>query len=178
MLINNESIQDEEQLRVFETVMTMERLAQLRLNPISGRFDLKHLQQIHRYIFQDVYPFAGKIRSEEIAKGHTQFARCQFIAEQFEHLHGELTRERFLKDKSRENFAERAAYYMAEMNIIHPFREGNGRTQREYMRCLAKSAGFTLDWDKVDKERVFDAFVKSVFDSSLLSQVILDCIES
>ncbi len=67
---------------------------------------------------------------------------------------------------------------MGEINIIHPFREGNGRTQREYFRCLAQEVGFNLDWDAVDKDKAFDASVQSVFNCSHLEKVIFDCISS
>lgn len=156
--------------------MTMERLAQLRIRPIDGDFGLNHLKRIHQFIFQDVYPFAGKVRQQDISKGNTPFARFQFISEQFDNMYRQLKSENFLRSKSPEEFAGRAAYFMGEINIIHPFREGNGRAQREYIRCLAQQAGINLDWDAVDREQAFEAAVQSVFDYVPLQKVILRCI--
>ncbi|MBJ7988135.1 Fic family protein, partial [Bacillus cereus] len=82
VLKNKMDYQDHEQLKSFETVMTAVRIAELQKKPIVGNFDLKHLQEIHKYIFQDVYPFAGKLREENIAKGSFQFAHASFLKDQ------------------------------------------------------------------------------------------------
>ncbi|WP_301292803.1 Fic family protein [Paenibacillus tyrfis] len=76
-----------------------------------------------------------------------------------------------------EEFASRAAHYMAEINILHPFREGNGRTQREFVRQLAANAGYQLDWSKADKSIVLQASIRSAVDTKELSNVILSCMD-
>ncbi|MED1107688.1 Fic/DOC family protein [Bacillus paramycoides] len=168
--------QDHEQLKKFETIMTAVRIAELQKKPIVGNFDLKHLQEIHKYIFQDVYPFAGKLREENIAKGSFQFAHASFLKDQATELFKQLKGENRLKGLNIDGFSNRAAHYMAEINVLHPFREGNGRTQREFIRCLAVSNGFSLDWKHEKKEDVFNASVKSVLDPTDLSKVIKNTI--
>ncbi|MDZ4588716.1 Fic/DOC family protein [Bacillus cereus] len=168
--------QDNDLLKSFETIMTGVRIAELQANPITGNFDLKHLQEIHKYIFQDVYPFAGKLREENIAKGSFQFAHASFLKDHATELFKQLKDENTLKGLKIDEFSNRAAHYMAEINVIHPFREGNGRTQREFIRCLALSNGYSLEWEREKKEAVFNASVKSVLDPTDLSKIIKNTI--
>ncbi|MFJ6194034.1 Fic/DOC family protein [Bacillus thuringiensis] len=168
--------QDNDLLKSFETIMTGVRIAELQANPITGNFDLKHLQEIHKYIFQDVYPFAGKLREENIAKGSFQFAHASFLKDQATELFRQLKDENTLKGLKIDEFSNRAAHYMAEINVLHPFREGNGRTQREFIRCLALSNGYSLEWEREKKEAVFNASVKSVLDPTDLSKIIKNTI--
>lgn len=176
VLKNTMNYHDTEQLKKFETIMTAVRIAELQKNPIVGNFDLKHLQQIHKYIFQDVYPFAGKLREENIAKGSFQFAHATFLKDQASELFKQLKEENHLKGLKIEEFSNRSAHYLAEVNVLHPFREGNGRTQREFIRCLALSNGYSLDWKLQRKEDVFNASVKSVLDPTDLSKIIKNTI--
>jgi cell filamentation protein len=123
---------------------------------------MTNLLKIHKYILGDIYPFAGKIRNENISKGLTLFCSCEYINENFEQLYSQLKKENFLKGLEIGKFSERLAYYMAELNMIHPFREGNGRAIREYIRCLALANGYVIHWDEVDKDKLLDAMIISV----------------
>lgn len=118
--------------------------------------------KIHKYIFEDIYPFSGKTRNENISKGSPLFCNCEYICENFEQLHTQLKKENFLKGLEINKFPERLAYYMTELNMIHPFREGNGRAIREYIRYLALASGYVIHWDSVDKEQLLDAMIMSV----------------
>nr|WP_233167702.1 Fic family protein [Paenibacillus roseus] len=151
-------------------------MAEIQETPIHGNFDLKHLQEIHHYIFQDVYHFSGRIRTENIAKDTFRFAPMQFIESASKELFEKLRLERYLTELPPDVFSERAAHYMAEINVLHPFREGNGRSTREFMRQLSKQAGYELEWSRVDPRRAFQASVKSVTDTADLTQVIRDAI--
>lgn len=137
VLKNTVNFQNQDELDEFEKLVTTQRLIDCALTPIRGRFDLRHLCMIHRYIFQDVYPFAGKVREESISKGGFLFALPEHIHSQGAEIFGQLKAENQLKGLPRERFFERLAYYMSEINVLHPFREGNGRTQREFVRSLA-----------------------------------------
>lgn len=176
VLKNKMDYQDNDLLKSFETIMTGVRIAELQAKPITGNFDLKHLQEIHKYIFQDVYPFAGKLREENIAKGSFQFAHASFLKDQATELFKQLKDENTLKGLKIDEFSNRAAHYMAEINVLHPFREGNGRTQREFICCLALSNGYSLEWELERKEAVFNASVKSVLDPTDLSKIIKNTI--
>lgn len=176
VLMNKFLIDDQEKLNKVERLLTGKRLAELYEKPIPGNFNLKHLQNIHQYIFQDLYSFAGEIRDEQIRKGTTYFAHPQHIEsyskEQLQFLKGE----KFLKGLDVNDFSSRAAYYMGEINMIHPFREGNGRTQREFIRTLAMKNGYELNWNRVDPERLLKASIQSVTDHKELGKVLRDSI--
>ncbi len=177
VLRNKFNIMDDELLREAESLFTAQRLFELQLDPVKGDFSLEHLQKIHYFIFQDIYEFAGKLREEDISKGSTLFAKHHFIAEQAEHIFTALAEENCLNGLSRQEFANRAAHYMAELNILHPFREGNGRVIREFIRCLARNAGYQLSWRLVDSDRLYNASVRSVLESLELADCIRDAIE-
>lgn len=176
VLINIPGMRDACKLSRFERTAALERLARLELKPMSGLFDLHHLQEIHRHIFERIYPFAGELREEDIAKDYFIFAPTQYIRSSAQSLFQQLQQEDYLRNLPADKFADRAAYYMGEMNVLHPFREGNGRTLRVFMRQLARHAGFDLDWTKVSVERIFRASVRSKSDTADLTAVIMESI--
>lgn len=177
ILINNADIKTQEELTDFENTATSQRLAELFERPIYGKFNLRHLKNIHYYIFQDVYPFAGKIRTERIQKDATPFAFPQYIEKEANKIFKLLKEDSFLRNYSKKKFAEKASYYMSEINMVHPFREGNGRAQREFIRYLALNAGYIIDWEIKDKTEIIEATIKSITDKTYLSEVILACIK-
>lgn len=162
VLQNLKGLREREALEQFEADATWRRTFQLIMSPISGRFDTAHLQAIHRHLFQDVYAWAGQFRTVNISKpGETWFARTEFIEPALDGLMGHLAGEQYLRGLPVEPFAERCGYYLSELNAIHPFREGNGRTQREFMRQLALLAGYRLLWSRITAEQMTDASRRS-----------------
>ncbi len=145
ILRNLRDIRDARRLEEFEAGRTAARLRQLQHRPIAGRFDIQHLQAIHRHIFQDVYEWAGEFRTVDIGKSGDLFALARHIGSSLRRTFEALSREQHLKGVSPERFCERGAFYLGELNAIHPFREGNGRAQREFVRELALYSGYTLD---------------------------------
>lgn len=176
VLKNKANIRDGAALGEYELIMSLLRISQLREKPVTGNFDLAHLQSIHRYAFKDVYPFAGKLRTEGIAKDTFTFALPQYIQEQAKDLFRQLKAEKKLSGLPAEKFAERAAHYMAEINVLHPFREGNGRTQREFIRCLAHSNGYNLEWERTDPQLLLQASIRSISHTDALTQHIHNCL--
>lgn len=160
VLINKMGIRDMEQLRQIEKRLTMLRILELVDRPIQGKFDLKHLQAIHEYIFQDVYDWAGKIRKVDIAKGN-MFCNVKFIEGQAEEIFGKLREENYLSGLNEEEFSVRLAYYFSEVNALYPFREGNGRSQREFIRTLTLHNGYVINFAKVGREEMIQASEKS-----------------
>ncbi len=133
-------------------------------------------QDLHREIFQDVYDWAGKLRTVDIAKTH-MFCRQQFVANELAKRFEALKKENFLKDLSAERFAERAAEHIAELNAVHPFREGNGRTQRLFLKALAHQAGHRLDLSRIAEEPWMKASIESfVKEPESLTTVILSAL--
>jgi cell filamentation protein len=177
VLINKLNIRDYNLLEEADSRYSTQRLLELQTNPIEGNFDLDHLKNIHYYIFQDLYYFAGKLREEDIIKGNTHFAKYQYIETNAIKLFKELKEENYLIETSFSQFCEKTSYYMAELNIIHPFREGNGRTIREFIRILALKNGYQIKWNSINQKTLFKASVESVLNLDPLIKCIKNAIK-
>jgi cell filamentation protein len=160
VLKNLRDIRDPERLARFEADTTSERLTQLEEKPLNGKFDAQHLQAIHRYIFQDTFDWAGEFRTVNIGKSGDFFALHQHIASSLGTIFDELKTERWLAGADPGHFCNRGAYFLAEINAIHPFREGNGRAQREFIRQLALRNGYVLEWSRVSREQMLEASIQ------------------
>lgn len=156
VLKNKAGHRDQEALDRFERLSVANRMVE---DPPAGNFDYQHIKAIHRHLFQDVYDWAGEERTVSISKGETPFCNPRFIANSVSALAGELAKENFLKGSTPTTFVERAAYYMLELNMAHPFREGNGRTARYYLLLLAQNAGYEVDAEKL-KDGWLDACIE------------------
>lgn len=156
VLMNKLGIQDAEELKKAEREITSLRLANARVYKIRGQFDLQHLKDIHKYIFQDVYDWAGEIRWVNIAKGN-MFCNYPFIEANAESLFTKLKKEKYLKETPEQDMPIRLAYYLSEINVIHPFREGNGRSQRLWIEYLAEENGYSVDFSEVTAEEMIQA---------------------
>lgn len=176
-LINKLEIKDQLTLQKYEARITAAKLLALRQKGITGNFDKNHFVSIHKYIFEDIYPFAGKFRTENIAKGYFRFAEWEYIEEELDKLLLKLKNENYLNEKSEEELAKALAYYMSELNVLHPFREGNGRTIREFIRQLALKNGYTLNLKKVEPQKMLNASIKSIIDTEELENIIKICLE-
>lgn len=116
----------------------------------EGGFDLRHLRAIHRQLFQDVYDWAGELRVVEISKGKSQFQFRRFIEAGMADVHRRLVAGDFLKGLDAQAFAREAGPIIGDVNYVHPFREGNGRTQMAYLRQLAAQAGHVFEPRRLD----------------------------
>ncbi len=159
VLINKLNIQDASALAVAEREITSLRLAFAKAQPIGGRFDLKHLQKIHKALFSDIYTWAGKLRHVNIAKGN-QFCLAMNLQTYADNLFHKLEQEHYLID-CKESVPHKLAYYLSEINVLHPFREGNGRTQRIFIEYLAMVAGYEVDFSEVSPKEMIIASADS-----------------
>jgi cell filamentation protein len=141
------------------------RLYELSTRPLPGELDLSHLKAIHNYLFQDIYPWAGLLREVDIVKGSDQFAHFADIPRLFEALAIELKQDDYLVGKNKEDFAMRLGYYMGCINTMHPFREGNGRTQRVFCDAIARKAEYEIDWASIGNAAMVEA-CKAAFDKN------------
>lgn len=157
VLRNLAGLTDPAALDRFEARRTHRRIAELIETPIQGRFDAAHLKQIHWYIFQDVYDWAGQFRIVNMSKSGTPFGMAAFLDSAIDNLFAKLAAEDFLKGFDASRFADRAAYFLGELNAIHPFRDGNGRTQREFLRELGLNAAYSIDWRAANRREMTDA---------------------
>ena len=158
VLINKLDIHNQEELDEVETSLCLLRLTNLSMQENRFAFDLKYYLNIHKYIFQDVYPFAGDIRDENITKGNTPFCRPEFIVNYLKYNLDEMKKKAF-KITSKEEYINFLSYYYSELNMVHPFREGNGRVLREYLRQMVKYlnnflplTSYELDYSNISKE--------------------------
>ncbi len=162
VLKNKLNIMDDSELLIAEREITSLKIAHLTQQPFQGRFDFDHLQAIHRYIFSDIYVWAGEIRRGEfLAKGKTIFCLGRYINSYAADIFGKLKSENFLIGLDQEKFINRLAFQIGEVNALHPFREGNGRTTREFFRQLAKNAGFDLDFGLADQNNLLQADIEA-----------------
>ena len=177
VLRNKLGLRDGAILRRIEADISAARQTELVENPVPGRFTPSHLCKIHRRLLGDVYPFAGHFRREDIAKGKTRFLGFHQIKEKLTSLLSGLRAEHDLAWLDRAQFIKRSAYYMAELNYIHPFREGNGRTTREFMRMLFLRNGYKVDWGAVPVDELLQAMVESVYETAQLEDVLKRCLQ-
>lgn len=174
VLKNKLGIRDRDELLEVERRLSKYRARELLDDRINGRFDFALLKKIHQHLFQDVYDFAGEVRKVDIAKGNL-FCRCFAIEAEAERIFTELKQEKYLKDLAAGALAKRLAYYLAEINALHPFREGNGRTQREFIRQLAAQNGYFLSYAGITSEEMIEASQASFkLDYEPLEKMILN----
>ena len=124
-------------------------------------FDLDYLRSLHRQLFDEVYEWAGELRTVDISKGHTRFCIASRVAPEAERLLSQFDAER-LSGMSRDECVYHVAELYGELNMIHPFREGNGRTQRLLFEHWLLLGGYTVTWSGVDKEEWVNACIAAV----------------
>ncbi|MEO5333740.1 MAG: Fic family protein [Magnetococcus sp. YQC-5] len=161
VLKNKLGIHDQAILEKYEADYVTARAYELAKAPLDGHFDLAHLQAIHRFLFNDVYAWAGEIRDIDLSIDTTYFANHFYIISASHSLFEKLAGEGHLIGMDATQFSERSAYYLGEINAIHPFREGNGRTQREFINHLAYKNGFKIAWMNITREDMVTASIES-----------------
>jgi fido (protein-threonine AMPylation protein) len=173
VLKNRLGITDEATLEQTEAALVAARSYELSRTPLKGRFDLAHLQAIHRYLFGDVYEWAGQLRTIDISKGENRFAHHAHIARAAAPIFKQLAQEKHLASLAPAPFSARAAHYLGEVNALHPFREGNGRAQREFISHLANVNGYYVAWENVKRDELLRASIESFTgDTSKLAALI------
>lgn len=158
VLINLLDIRDQAELTAFESEIVSARGEELLP---YGKFDVAHYLTVHRHLFGDVYPWAGTLRSIRTGKGGNWFCYPENIDSQLQDLFRGLERDGYLRGRGTRAFAEGAAAFLAYLNAIHPFREGNGRAQLAFMALLSEQAGFYLAYDAMDPAAMLEAMIQS-----------------
>lgn len=164
VLKNKFGLNKKELLEEKERLLTNYKLADLYITGITGDFDVKHYLSIHKYLFSDIYEFAGEIRSENIQK------TLPFCLPNLIYSNLEDTLRRAKRDSARiqneEELIHFFAYYYSELDIIHPFMEGNGRTEREFFRQyilqingIIDFGEYEVDYSKIESK---DQFIRAV----------------
>lgn len=162
VLRNKLNITDQKELLQLEADITGARLAELQVNPIQGNFDYKHLCTIHKRIFQDLFTWAGKPRTVDIGKGNL-FCRVQHIETYAQEVFSTYYRDCASAQDDQAEFTHQLALHYADLNALHPFREGNGRAQREFARELCCKCGYLFDLTHTNHEEMLNASIQSFY---------------
>lgn len=159
ILKNKAGLRNQDELDQFEQLMFLTRSEE----PLpDGILDYIHYKRIHHHFFQDVYDWAGKPREIRTGKGGNWFCYPEYIDVEMEKIFTQLTEEGHLSQISNpQQFANRAAHYITEINAIHPFREGNGRCQLTLIDILLDVSGFEMNEDLIEPEQFMEAMIAS-----------------
>lgn len=157
ILMNRFDIRDAARLESAERKASGLAIADMRSEGVTGRFDRQHIQDIHRRIFGDVYDWAGEFRDIQIWKGGTEFVAPEGIEAEIDGLCGRIRDAGYFQGLDHDGAANAFADVMADLNGIHPFREGNGRTHRAFIGQLALNAGYDLDFTKMSENDMRNA---------------------
>jgi len=173
VLLNRQNITNYSELVVFESLCVANRLEQLHKNPIKIEY-ANDLLKIHAFLFQDVYSWAGEFRKVEISKGGRQFLPMHAFPQAFAYIDKLLLDYGEIDKSSKIEIATKLAEILDNVNFLHPFREGNGRAQREFIRILAQQKGYLLDLNPIDDHSVYERYMTDTIkgDLSDLSNLI------
>lgn len=161
VFVNKLGITNPKNLISAETDFSTLQYQLYRLNPLPATFDLSHLQAIHRWLFGEIYEWAGELRGYDIRKGICEFTPHTQIEYHATRVYNELQSENYLQDLALEVMIQRLAYYYDMTNRLHPFPEGNGRTQRLFIEHLAANAGYLIDWSQVHAWQIVEVAEQS-----------------
>jgi cell filamentation protein len=158
VLVNKLDLRTQAKLDAFEAEISSARAEE----PLpEGALDFSHYKAIHHHLFQDVYDWAGQVRTVRISKGGNPFCFPENIEDQATELFDDLRAANYLRNLDTQAFSPRAAHFLAELNAIHTFREGNGRSQLTFFALLADHAGHPLNLDKLEAEEMLEAMIAS-----------------
>lgn len=173
VLKNKLDIQDQDQLDAFEADITLARIVAISHKPLVGNLDFDHLKAIHHELFQDLYDWAGEVRRVDILRENSRFANIRMIDSAAKQIFDSLAKESLFEGKDIDGVAKRLAHYLSEINVLHPFRDGNGRAQRVFISQLAGAAGYGLDYSDLNQQEMYRSMEKAFFgDEAELAQLI------
>jgi cell filamentation protein len=178
VLRNKANIDDAKLLIAFESMKVSLRLEELQDNPIRIKAS-SSLLSIHRYLFQDVYNWAGQVRTVEISKGGKQFFPTSHFPNAFAYIDTLIAEYRKIGKKNKLQIAHKLAEILDTINFLHPFREGNGRTQREFIRLLALEKGLSLNLNPPDSVDVYNRYMSGTIEGNVntLTALLQELIE-
>lgn len=156
VLRNHFDIRDPQDLREAEYEHTRQRLSE-PLPPFD--LTLASYQALHRHIFQDIFPWAGELRTIDIAKGGSYFASARYLQGELDKCFAAMRNDARLPSPDQEQFLAAAAEHLNEINARHPFRDGNGRTQRALLEVLAERFGHRIEIEKIDPDKWIEASI-------------------
>ena len=178
LLKNLQDITDPDILLFVESGVVTKRLQELYEKPIKIK-SIDSLFEIHRHLFQDIYAWAGKKRIVEISKDGKQFFPTSHFDNAFRYINQLITDFNKIPREHKNQLADKLAEILDNVNYLHPFREGNGRTQREFLRLLALEKDLTLNLNPPDNKSVYERYMKGTIESEVktLTELIFELID-
>lgn len=177
LLKNLQDITEYEVLLFVESSAVTKRLQELFENPIKIK-GVESLLSIHKYLFQDIYAWAGQKRTVEISKDGKQFFPTTHFDNALRYIDQLILEYNEISSQNRIQVSEKLAEILDNVNYLHLFREGNGRTQREFLRLLANEKGLILNLNPPDNKIIYERYMKGTIESDLqtLTQLIFELI--
>ncbi len=160
-LINKLNIRDEEKLNFVESQITILKTAELSNTQNFGNFDFSHYKAIHKYLFNELYDWAGEIRTVNMSKKGTSFIDVSEIESVASACFKRLHDKNYFKNQSFDDFIDDIVDLYCTTNMLHPFREGNGRTQRVFISQLIQFNGYSINFDKIDTDELMVATIQA-----------------
>lgn len=160
-LINKFDIHDEDKLKKVEADITFAKATILESNPISDKFDLEHYKLIHRFLFEDIYDWAGEFRTVNFSKKGTGFCSADQLESTAQKCFKRLHDNDLFSNLDRDRFVDAVVDFYCTTNMLHPFREGNGRTQRIFISQLIRHNGYDFDFSDIDTDDLMIATIQS-----------------
>lgn len=179
LLRNLQDITDPDVLLFVESGAVAKRLQELYESPIKIK-GIDSLLKIHRHLFQDIYVWAGKKRAVEISKDGKQFFPTSHFDNAFRYIDQLIAELKKIPKSNSRLLAEKLAVILDNVNYLHPFREGNGRTQREFLRLLALEKGLSLNLNPPDNKSVYERYMNGTIESNVntLTELIFELIDT
>ena len=165
ILKNKLGIKDEKLLKEYETRIVAFKIATISTVILPMDYTPERLKFIHKYLFDDIFYFAGEYREENITKGNFRFSEFEYIEENIQRIFNNIKIDE-MKKMSFNDFVKQISYIMTELNVLHPFREGNGRTIRELVREICFDCGYVIDWYEINHDDILMASIKAVVDET------------
>ena len=178
VLINKFDVRSGVDLEEIERHYVSMRYDELRVFPMKGDLSSAYYMAIHRHLFQDMYTWNGQLRDVPIARNGVKFCPPEEVPVRLDKLLNRLSEENYLSNCIPDELIARLAYYFGELNNIHPFRDGNGRTQRSFVDVVAKLNGLELDFGKASKDEMVAASIQAKRQEYLLFQALFEKISS
>ncbi len=179
LLRNIQDISDPDVLLFVESSAVTKRLQELYENPIKIK-GIDSLFEIHKHLFQDIYAWAGKKRKVEISKDKKQFFPTTHFDNAFRYIDKLILEFKKIPKNNTRKLSEKLAEILDNVNYLHPFREGNGRAQREFLRLLAMEKRLTLNLNPPDEVSVYERYMMGTIESDLttLANLIYEQIDN
>lgn len=162
VLINKFDIRDQDKLDYIERDITRLQIYKAITEIQFKQVDLEFYKSLHRYVFGDIYSWAGELRRVDISKKGTSFCHACDLAARGKSLFLRLQRSDYLKAYSGDDFINEFTELYCDLNYLHPFREGNGRIQRLFLNMLLMHIGRSIDFSRIDRDLLMIATIKSV----------------